>query len=76
MQKVHCDRGHIIDRDIFQDQLSDANPQWKAYADEMERTGDRPRTNPDGDVRLFLVGYYISTFSDYQSAGRAERCIV
>lgn len=34
----------------FQDLLSHHNPSWKAFADEMERSGTKPRTNPDGDV--------------------------
>lgn len=49
-QKVHCSNGHVVDRQIFQERLSAANPQWKAYMDELEATGQRPRTNPDGDV--------------------------
>lgn len=28
------------------------NPIWQEMSDEAERTGNRPRTNPDGDVRL------------------------
>ncbi|EKM50661.1 uncharacterized protein PHACADRAFT_213556 [Phanerochaete carnosa HHB-10118-sp] len=60
LHKVHCSHGHIVDRDTFQDRLSVANPQWKAYMDELEATGQRPRTNPDGDV--FLEGVDYGTF--------------
>ncbi|KAJ3536958.1 hypothetical protein NM688_g6766 [Phlebia brevispora] len=52
LHKVHCSRGHVYERDVFQDWLSAANPQWKAYMDDLEATGRRPRTNPDGDVVL------------------------
>ena len=51
-QKVHCSNGHVVDRDTFQDRLSAANPRWKEYMDELEATGRRPRTNPDGDVSI------------------------
>jgi NAD-dependent deacetylase sirtuin 4 len=37
--------------------LGVANPKWKAFADECEVTGQRPRTNPDGDVALEGVDY-------------------
>jgi hypothetical protein len=43
-----------MDRDRFQVRLASANPRWKAWADELERSGEKPRTNPDGDVRPFL----------------------
>ncbi|KAG9047451.1 hypothetical protein FS837_002214 [Tulasnella sp. UAMH 9824] len=39
-------------REEFQDVLSKLNPAWKAYSDELDRTGQKPRTNPDGDVDL------------------------
>ena len=49
-----------MSRDEFQTQLSAANPQWKAFMDELEATGRRPRTNPDGDVRAIpLCGVLI-----------------
>ena len=32
--------------------LSEANPGWKEFADELERMGQKPRTNPDGDVSV------------------------
>ncbi|EPQ56252.1 DHS-like NAD/FAD-binding domain-containing protein [Gloeophyllum trabeum ATCC 11539] len=57
LHKVHCNHGHTVDRETFQDWLSAANPQWKAYADDLERTGRQPRTNPDGDVVLEGVEY-------------------
>jgi len=31
--------------------LSQHNPTWRAFADRLERTGEKLRTNPDGDVR-------------------------
>lgn len=37
--------------------LSEANPTWKAYMDELEVTGLKPRTNPDGDVELQGANY-------------------
>ncbi|KAI0738517.1 DHS-like NAD/FAD-binding domain-containing protein [Daedaleopsis nitida] len=52
LHKVQCSHGHRVDRQVFQDMLGSANPQWKAYSEELERTGTRPRTNPDGDVVL------------------------
>ncbi|OCH91524.1 DHS-like NAD/FAD-binding domain-containing protein [Obba rivulosa] len=57
LHKVNCNHGHATDRGIFQDMLSAANPQWKAFADELELTGKRPRTNPDGDVVLEGVSF-------------------
>jgi len=30
--------------------LSESNPEWKEFVDELERQGQKPRTNPDGDV--------------------------
>ena len=32
--------------------LSESNPEWKGFADELERTGQKPRMNPDGDVSV------------------------
>ncbi|KDQ61515.1 hypothetical protein JAAARDRAFT_30963 [Jaapia argillacea MUCL 33604] len=57
LHRVHCKFGHTVDRESFQDRLSAANPQWKAFADNIERTGEQPRTNPDGDVALEGVSY-------------------
>ncbi|KAJ7807794.1 hypothetical protein B0H13DRAFT_2152908 [Mycena leptocephala] len=37
---VHYKHGHVVDRTTFQNWLSAANPQWKAFADEAERTGN------------------------------------
>ena len=51
-QRVVCRSGHIIDREAFQERLSLANPRWKAFADEIDRTGTKLRTNPDGDVAI------------------------
>ncbi|KAI0349549.1 DHS-like NAD/FAD-binding domain-containing protein [Trametes cingulata] len=52
LHKVRCTHGHQMDRQTFQEMLGEANPQWKAFAEELERSGSRPRTNPDGDVVL------------------------
>ncbi|KAL7280418.1 hypothetical protein ACG7TL_005346 [Trametes sanguinea] len=52
LHSVKCSHGHTMERQQFQDMLGEANPQWKAFAEELERTNSRPRTNPDGDVVL------------------------
>ncbi|KAI0701488.1 DHS-like NAD/FAD-binding domain-containing protein [Cytidiella melzeri] len=57
LKKVHCNRGHGVERDTFQARISAANPQWKAFAEELEASGRKPRTNPDGDVVLEGVQY-------------------
>lgn len=49
-KSVKCSHGHPVDRQRFQDMIGVANPQWKAYAEQLERSNSRPRTNPDGDV--------------------------
>lgn len=54
---MRCAHGHLTDRDVFQDQLSAANPQWQAFVDELDAAGRQPRTNPDGDVVLEGVQY-------------------
>lgn len=54
LAKVHCLHGkHEQPRDEYQAQLARSNPVWEEMAVEAERTGVRPRTNPDGDVRRF-----------------------
>ncbi|KAJ7043724.1 DHS-like NAD/FAD-binding domain-containing protein [Mycena alexandri] len=62
LHHVHCKHGHVVDRMTFQHWLSAANPQWKAFADEAERTGNKPRTNPDGDVAIEHLGAAYNTF--------------
>ncbi|ETW78651.1 hypothetical protein HETIRDRAFT_323334 [Heterobasidion irregulare TC 32-1] len=57
LHKVHCNHGHGMDRDAFQDLLSAANPQWAEYMDDLEKKGQKPTTNPDGDVALEGVAY-------------------
>jgi hypothetical protein len=48
---VHCLHAkHEQPRDEYQAQLAKMNPVWEEMALEAERTGVRPRTNPDGDV--------------------------
>lgn len=53
-KKVHCNHGHVVSRSEFQRRLGTANPKWSTLIEEMERTGEKPRTNPDGDVRIFV----------------------
>jgi hypothetical protein len=53
-QRVRCKHGHVIDRETFQEWLSASNQQWKQFMDDVERTGNHPRTNPDGDARIHL----------------------
>ncbi|EIW79427.1 DHS-like NAD/FAD-binding domain-containing protein [Coniophora puteana RWD-64-598 SS2] len=60
LHRVHCKFGHVTERDEFQDRLSNSNPTWKEFVDNLERTGNKPKTNPDGDVELEGVSY-----SDY-----------
>lgn len=36
--------------------LSETNPEWKEFTDELEKTGQKPRTNPDGDVGVLVPG--------------------
>ncbi|KAJ7504279.1 DHS-like NAD/FAD-binding domain-containing protein [Mycena galericulata] len=62
LHHVHCKHGHVVDRFTFQNWLSAANPQWKAFADETERTGNKPRTNPDGDVAIESLGTSYTSF--------------
>jgi len=57
LHRVQCSFGHVVDRQTFQDRLSAANPDWAEFASGMERTGQKPRTNPDGDVVLEGVDY-------------------
>ncbi|KAL7424514.1 hypothetical protein Q5752_000198 [Cryptotrichosporon argae] len=53
LARVHClKHRHEQPRDAYQAQLAALNPAWDAEAREAERTGRRPRTNPDGDVEL------------------------
>ena len=54
LQRVHCSRGHTVDRESFQAWLSAENPKWHQYAMELERARALPRTNPDGDVSIRL----------------------
>lgn len=51
-QKVHCQYGHVYPRTVFQEWLGQANPRWRAFITELERTGAQPKINPDGDVRV------------------------
>ncbi|KAJ7576998.1 DHS-like NAD/FAD-binding domain-containing protein [Mycena floridula] len=54
---VRCKQGHVVPRVLFQDWLAAANPKWKDFLDDSQRTGIKPRTNPDGDVALEGVSY-------------------
>ncbi|PFH51783.1 hypothetical protein AMATHDRAFT_39891 [Amanita thiersii Skay4041] len=62
IHRVVCRRGHVIDRETFQDWLTTANPKWKAFADEIARTGTILRTNPDGDVDVEHLGLPYESF--------------
>ncbi|KIK48329.1 hypothetical protein CY34DRAFT_706658 [Suillus luteus UH-Slu-Lm8-n1] len=57
LHRVHCMRGHTVPRGIFQDWLSASNPRWREFVDNLEKTGQKLRTNPDGDVELEGVSY-------------------
>ncbi|WWD19876.1 hypothetical protein CI109_104344 [Kwoniella shandongensis] len=58
LAKVHClKHRHEQTRDSYQAEISELNPIWDHEAKEAERTGNRPRTNPDGDVELHGVDY-------------------
>ncbi|ODN95300.1 hypothetical protein L198_04693 [Cryptococcus wingfieldii CBS 7118] len=62
LAKVHClKHRHEITRDVYQEHIAKMNPVWDEAAKEAERTGNQPRTNPDGDVDL--RGANFSTFS-------------
>lgn len=51
LKHVNClSCGHQIDRDDFQDLLSELNPSWKNYADTLQSLGQEVKTNPDGDA--------------------------
>ncbi|OAV94471.1 hypothetical protein PTTG_03059 [Puccinia triticina 1-1 BBBD Race 1] len=51
LKHVNClSCGHQIDRDDFQDLLSELNPSWKNYADTLQSIGQEVKTNPDGDA--------------------------
>ncbi|KAF8637655.1 hypothetical protein AX17_002723 [Amanita inopinata Kibby_2008] len=62
IHRVNCRRGHVIDRETFQQSLSVANPDWKAFSDEIERSGTKLRTNPDGDVAIEHLGVSYESF--------------
>lgn len=49
---------HEQHRDEYQEQLGSMNPIWQEMSDEAERTGQRPRTNPDGDVCRFFIPHH------------------
>ncbi|KAK0466965.1 DHS-like NAD/FAD-binding domain-containing protein [Desarmillaria tabescens] len=62
LHRVRCKHGHLVDRSTFQHMLSQANPRWKEFLDDVERTGNRLRTNPDGDVDAESLG---ASYSDF-----------
>ncbi|KJA28037.1 hypothetical protein HYPSUDRAFT_130163 [Hypholoma sublateritium FD-334 SS-4] len=62
LHHVQCSKGHTVDRDTFQEWLSLANPKWHQYAQELELTGNQPRTNPDGDVAVEQLGISYDDF--------------
>ncbi|KAF9045687.1 DHS-like NAD/FAD-binding domain-containing protein [Hymenopellis radicata] len=57
LHRVRCKYGHLVDRAEFQDSLTSANPQWKSFLDDVQLTGNEPRTNPDGDVEQLGISY-------------------
>ncbi|WWC64846.1 uncharacterized protein I303_107460 [Kwoniella dejecticola CBS 10117] len=58
LAKVHClKHRHEQTRDVYQEDIARMNPVWDEESKEAERTGQRPRTNPDGDVELHGVDY-------------------
>ncbi|PPQ98937.1 hypothetical protein CVT24_003564 [Panaeolus cyanescens] len=59
---VQCSRGHKVDRETFQQWISISNPQWKLFFENLERTGEKIRTNPDGDVAVEHLGISYSDF--------------
>ncbi|ESK94883.1 nad-dependent deacetylase [Moniliophthora roreri MCA 2997] len=62
LHRVRCKHGHVVDRNTFQGWLSAANPKWLNFAEEVERTGNEPRTNPDGDVAIEHLGISYEDF--------------
>ncbi|KAI5121746.1 hypothetical protein M0805_009035 [Coniferiporia weirii] len=57
LRKVSCKRGHVVDRDLFQEWLAEANPRWADFIEDLECTGQKLRTNPDGDVAIEGASY-------------------
>ncbi|THH09963.1 hypothetical protein EW145_g1662 [Phellinidium pouzarii] len=57
IKKVSCKHGHVVDRNLFQEWLAKANPYWSDFVDNLERTGQKLRTNPDGDVVIEGASY-------------------
>ncbi|KAM0789280.1 hypothetical protein ACM66B_000120 [Microbotryomycetes sp. NB124-2] len=43
---------NLVQRDSFQDRLSELNPKWKQYSDEVRHEHRKEVLNPDGDVEL------------------------
>ncbi|KAI8381321.1 DHS-like NAD/FAD-binding domain-containing protein [Radiomyces spectabilis] len=41
-----------VDRDLYQRRLNARNPKWANYARSLQLRGEKPKTNPDGDVEL------------------------
>ncbi|EJD00489.1 DHS-like NAD/FAD-binding domain-containing protein [Fomitiporia mediterranea MF3/22] len=50
LHRVSCKHDHVVDRNLFQEWLAGANPRWAQFMENLERTGQKLRTNPDGDV--------------------------
>ncbi|KZV95101.1 DHS-like NAD/FAD-binding domain-containing protein [Exidia glandulosa HHB12029] len=57
LHKVHCRAHHTVLRDEYQMQLALLNPYWAELEESFRRTGNKPRTNPDGDVELEGVSF-------------------
>ncbi|KAJ3538941.1 hypothetical protein NMY22_g4955 [Coprinellus aureogranulatus] len=62
LHRVHCARGHVVDRGVFQNMLSQTNLQWYEFAQQLERTNSQPRTNPDGDIAIEHLGISYQDF--------------
>ncbi|KAK0214810.1 DHS-like NAD/FAD-binding domain-containing protein [Armillaria fumosa] len=63
LHRVRCKHGHLVERSVFQEMLSRANPRWKAFLDDVQRTGMKLRTNPDGDVDAESLGASYTDFT-------------
>lgn len=53
LYSVECmDCRTVVDRPRYQHRIHARNPDWAAYQRHLILTGEKPRTNPDGDVEL------------------------
>ncbi|EJD52653.1 DHS-like NAD/FAD-binding domain-containing protein [Auricularia subglabra TFB-10046 SS5] len=78
LHRVHCRQDHLIQRDEYQIQLGLLNPEWADLEESFRRSGNKPRTNPDGDVELDGVSFdnfSIPVCAACQRAGKVETII-